>query len=57
VTDILAAKYWTVEEVAAHLRVSKMTVYRLIQDAELGSVRIGRVFRVPEDALREYLER
>lgn len=53
----LNAKYWTVGEVADHLRVSKMTVYRLITDAELDSIRVGRVYRVPEEALKTYLER
>lgn len=38
----------TVEEVAARLRVSKMTVYRLIHDGELGHLRVGRSFRIPE---------
>lgn len=53
----LNAKYWTVGEVAAHLRVSKMTVYRLILDTELDSIRVGRVYRVSEDALKAYLAR
>jgi excisionase family DNA binding protein len=37
----------TVAEIAEELRVSKMTVYRLIHDQELGHVRIGRGYRVP----------
>ena len=43
-------KFLTVAEVAALMRVSKMTVYRLVHSGELPAVRVGRSFRVPEDA-------
>jgi len=45
----------TVAEVASALRVSKMTVYRLVHSGELPAVRVGRSFRVPEKAVQEYL--
>ncbi len=48
-------RYLTVEEVADVMRVSKMTVYRLLHSGELPGVRVGRSFRVPEDALEAYL--
>lgn len=48
-------RYLTVEEVAAAMRVSKMTVYRLLRSGELPGVRVGRSFRVPQDALEAYL--
>lgn len=48
-------KFLTVAEVAAVMRVSKMTVYRLVHGGELAAVRVGRSFRVPEPAVREYL--
>jgi excisionase family DNA binding protein len=48
-------KFLTVAEVAAIMRVSKMTVYRLVHSGELASVRVGRSFRVPERAVDEYL--
>ncbi|REF30080.1 helix-turn-helix domain-containing protein [Calidifontibacter indicus] len=47
--------FMTVAEVAAIMRVSKMTVYRLVHAGELPAVRVGRSFRVPEDAVHEYL--
>lgn len=47
--------FLTVTEVAAIMRVSKMTVYRLLHGGELAAVRVGRSFRVPEPAVREYL--
>lgn len=45
----------TVGEVASVLRVSNMTVYRLINAGQLPAVRIGRSFRVHEDDLDQYL--
>nr|WP_231699204.1 MULTISPECIES: helix-turn-helix domain-containing protein [Corynebacterium] len=46
----------TVAEVAEIMRVSKMTVYRLVHSGELPAVRVGRSFRVNENAVNEYLE-
>ncbi|MEO6821001.1 MAG: helix-turn-helix domain-containing protein [Candidatus Nanopelagicales bacterium] len=48
-------RFLTVAEVAALMRVSKMTVYRLVHNAELPAVQIGRSFRVPEQAVHDYL--
>lgn len=48
-------RYLTVAEVAELMRVSRMTVYRLVNRGELPAVRVGRSFRVPQDALDAYL--
>ena len=48
-------RFLTVAEVAAVMRVSKMTVYRLVHGGELPAVRVGRSFRVPEQAVHNYL--
>lgn len=48
-------RFLTVAEVAAAMRVSKMTVYRLVHGGTLPAVRVGRSFRVPEDAVSAYL--
>ena len=48
-------RFLTVAEVAASLRVSTMTVYRLIKAGELSSVRVGRSYRIPEGELDRYL--
>ena len=50
-----AVAFLTVAEVAALMRVSKMTVYRLVHGGELSAVRVGRSFRVPERAVHDYL--
>jgi excisionase family DNA binding protein len=51
----LGGAFLTVAEVAALMRVSKMTVYRLVHAGDLPAVRVGRSFRVPEEAVRRYL--
>jgi excisionase family DNA binding protein len=48
-------RFLTVAEVAAMMRVSKMTVYRLVHNGEMPAVRVGRSFRVPEQAVQDYL--
>jgi excisionase family DNA binding protein len=47
--------FLTVAEVASVMRVSKMTVYRLVHSGHLPAIRVGRSFRVPEQAVQEYL--
>lgn len=54
--QLAGMSFMTVAEVAAVMRVSKMTVYRLVHSGELPAVRVGRSFRVPEEAVNDYLE-
>jgi excisionase family DNA binding protein len=49
-------RFLTVAEVATIMRVSKMTVYRLVHSGELPAVRVGRSYRVPERAVQDYLK-
>jgi excisionase family DNA binding protein len=49
-------EFLTVAEVAKQLRVSNMTVYRLIKAGEIRALRIGRGYRLKEDDVRRYLE-
>ena len=48
-------RFLTVAEVAGVMRVSKMTVYRMVHAGDLPAVRVGRSFRVPEKAVHDYL--
>ena len=48
--------FLTIAEVAEIMRVSIMTVYRLVHAGEMPAVRVGRSFRVHESAVNEYLE-
>ncbi len=54
-STLSGVSFLTVAEVAALMRVSKMTVYRLVHSGELAAVRVGRSFRVPERAVHDYL--
>ncbi|MFN8088000.1 MAG: helix-turn-helix domain-containing protein [Mycobacterium sp.] len=51
----IGPQFVTVAEVAAQMRVSKMTVYRMLHNGELPAVRVGRSFRVPKKAFDELL--
>jgi excisionase family DNA binding protein len=44
-----------VAEVAKRLRVDPRTVRRMIDRGDLRGVRVGRLYRVPVDALEAYL--
>jgi excisionase family DNA binding protein len=50
-------EFLTVAEIAEYLKVSKMTVYRLVEARHLRAVRVGRSYRIPAQALMAYLER
>ncbi|HEY2812449.1 MAG TPA: helix-turn-helix domain-containing protein [Acidimicrobiales bacterium] len=49
------ARFLTVHEVADQLRVSTMTVYRLIKGGELPAARIGKSFRLREDDVDAFI--
>jgi len=55
-TPLSEVRFLTVTEVARIMRVSKMTVYRLIHTGELEAIRVGRSFRVQEQAVSKYLK-
>jgi excisionase family DNA binding protein len=54
-SSLQSGKFLTVAEVAATIRVSKMSVYRLIHGGQLEAVQFGRSFRITEKALDAYL--
>lgn len=51
------ARFLTVAEVAQLMRVSTMTVYRLIKAGDLPAVRVGKSYRLREDDVDRYLSR
>ena len=46
----------TVAEVAALLRLSKMTIYRLMDKGQLPALRVGRSFRIPRESVQALLD-
>ncbi len=47
----------TVEQAADQLGIGRTLMYALVKDGEIESVHIGRLRRIPADALLGYLER
>ena len=47
-------RFSTVPEVARALRVCKMTVYRMVHDKTLPSIRVGHSYRIPTKAVWAY---
>jgi excisionase family DNA binding protein len=54
--DLSDVRFLTVAEVAEMMRVSNMTVYRLVQSGKLPAVRFGRSYRIPESAVAAAIE-
>ncbi|KMY22973.1 DNA binding domain-containing protein, excisionase family [Actinobaculum suis] len=48
-------QFYTVAEVADLVRVSRMTVYRMVHSGELPAVRVGGSYRVPVSAVEDLL--
>lgn len=49
--DILSA-----EEAAEALRVRENAIYRLLNEGKLKAFKNGRTWRIPKDALKEYIK-
>jgi excisionase family DNA binding protein len=53
---MLSSELLTVREVAARLRVSTATVYKLCERGDLGHVRVLNSIRVPPHELNRFLD-
>ena len=49
--DILSVK-----ELCEILHIGKNTAYHLLQSGEIPSVRIGKVYKIPKQAVEKYLK-
>ena len=50
-------KVYTVKEIAKILQTSRQQVRRMIQGEELEAVRVGREWRITDDALNAFLNK
>jgi excisionase family DNA binding protein len=50
-------RFLTKAEVAKTLSVSDITIHRLIRKGEIQTLKIGRAVRIPEESLKEYVDR
>ena len=48
---------FTVEEAAQRLRIGRTSMYRLVSTGAIETVTVGRLRRVPEECLAEYVTR
>ncbi len=53
-TDI---KVYTTEEALEILKVTQRTLYRYIKARQIKAIKLGREYRITEDALKDFLER
>ena len=49
--------FYSLEDVARVLDVNYQLIYRLVRDGEMGSTKVGRVYRVSHEDLQAYLQR
>ena len=49
-------KYYTIDEVAELLKVSKMTLYRYIKSKKLPAIKLGKEYRVSASDLQAFLD-
>lgn len=50
-----AERVMQVREVAEHLGCTPPTVYRMVREGALRAIRVGRLVRIPESALAEFI--
>lgn len=48
-------KFLTIYEFALLMRISKMSAYRLVHSGDLEAIRVGRSYRIPEQAVISYV--
>lgn len=53
--DYTSERLLTVGEVASLMRVSSMTIYRLIKTRQLSALRVGKNYRIRERDVKQFL--
>ncbi|MFC1699457.1 helix-turn-helix domain-containing protein [Candidatus Omnitrophota bacterium] len=48
-------KYLSVAQVAKIIGISRIAVYKKVKSGKIKAVRIGRIFAIPEEAIKKYL--
>lgn len=52
----MTPKFYTIREVADTLRVHSRTAYRLVTEGSIKAIKIGSQWRIPQEALMEFIE-
>lgn len=53
----MSKRYWRVDEVAAHFAISTRTVYRLLDDGPLQTIRLRSCHRVALEEVKRFEEK
>ncbi len=48
-------KIYNAKEAAAYLRISKVTLYNLVENGQIHCVRIGRIYRFTEEQIQAFI--
>lgn len=54
--NVVHFKLFYITEVAAMLRVGTPTIYKLIHKGKLDAIKIGRAWKIPEEAINRYIQ-
>jgi len=49
-------KLYTVQEVCTYLEISRNTAYQLIQTGQLKTKKVGRAYKITENALQAFVK-
>jgi excisionase family DNA binding protein len=49
-------KYLTVQEIANKYKVTSAAVHKWIKEGKLKAIKMGRLWRIPESALQEFIK-
>ena len=52
----MSEKFYTPEEIAGKFKVNVATVWEWIRKGKLGAVKVGRLYRVSEDQLNDFIK-
>ena len=47
-------KFYSCEEIADHFQIKVETVWEWIRGKRIAAIRVGKGYRIPESAVREY---
>lgn len=54
-TTAIAEPVYKVRDIAVHLGCDEDAVYRLLHEGKMRAIRVGRLWRIPESALADFL--
>ena len=53
---LIDKKYLTVQEAAAVLNISSISIYRELHNEKITALKLGRYWRIPAESFNDYVE-